>query len=426
LRQGNEEYGRAVAASQGAAAGVEEVAVASNHATYEIRSLTSIMASANAMFAQLEVSSLNAGRAVQEAALMANLAQEAFANLRAEQAAIANEIDQAAASAGAFVAGKLGGDAGLSKQRAVTDELKSQVEVWKDQGYTQQQINDVLLPGMVTQINEAERAVFKTAGGTAKISDEAREAERAFSDLQSAVEGVLSGALDPGVGVDPDKLLEAMGFPREDAINENARRLADIAANGLKDQDWLGEFGAEVPDIWRMIRTAQNPQEEAARLLKDFQDGLLTAPIDKAKAKEIVRRQIMGDQNMAAFANEIATELAAEMGIPLQQALAATQGTLGGGSGSEAAATFAESAAAGLDEAGGGAAFVGKFTEQMKASYGLLSTAGRDAGKLWGASFLETVGDSVPASLISLLTDLVTPGVFAKFAQQGSLTGSAP
>jgi hypothetical protein len=204
--------------------------------------------------------------------------------------------------------------------------------------------------------------------------------------------------------------------------------LADIAANGLKDQDWLGEFRNEVPDIWNMIRLAQNPQEEAARLLQDFQDGLLTSPIDKAKAKEIVRRQITGDQNMAALATEIATELAAEMGIPMQQALAAAQGTLGGGTGmgTEAATTFADGAAAALDEGNGGGAFVTKFTEQMKASYNLLSQAGKDAGKMWGANFLEVVGENVPPALVKILVELTTPGVIAALAQKGSLTGATP
>jgi len=125
---------------------------------------------------------------------------------------------------------------------------------------------------------EAARAAEKQNTAVAKSVD---SLSQEYQDLAGKVQSVLSGALDPGVGVDPDKVLEAMGFPREDAINENARRLADIAANGLKGQDWLGAFGDEVPDIWRMIRTAQNPQEEAARLLKDFQDGLLTSPIDK-------------------------------------------------------------------------------------------------------------------------------------------------
>jgi hypothetical protein len=190
----------------------------------------------------------------------------------------------------------------------------------------------------------------------------------------------------------------------------------------------LGAFGDEVPDIWRMIRTAQNPQEEAARLLKDFQDGLLTAPIDKEKVKEIVRRQIMGDQNMGALANEIARELATEMGIPLQEALAATQGAMGTGTGagSAAATAFSDAAASGLEQEDGGGAFVDKFTEQMRARYSLLMTAGRDAGKEWGAGFLAVVGDSVPPGLISLLVNLVTPGVMQAFAQKGSLEGAPP
>jgi antitoxin component of RelBE/YafQ-DinJ toxin-antitoxin module len=273
----------------------------------------------------------------------------------------------------------------------------------------------------VEAAREAEKANKATATSVEKLSEE-------YSNLQGKVQSVLAGALDPGVGVDPDDVLEAMGFPREDVINENARRLADIAKNGLMGQEWLDEFQNEVPDIWKMIRLAQNPQEEAARLLKDFQDGLLTSPIDKGMAKEIIKRQIMGDQNMAALANEIATELAAEMGIPMQQALAATSSTLGTGSGagSQAAATFSEAAVAGLEEENGGSAFVSKFTDQMRASYSLLQTAGRDAGKMWGTEFLSVVGDNVPPGLIDLLTQLVTPGVMAKFAQQGTLQGTAP
>jgi hypothetical protein len=273
----------------------------------------------------------------------------------------------------------------------------------------------------VEAAREAEKQNGRVASSVAQVSKE-------YSALESAVSGVLAGALDPGVGVDPQKILEGMGFPREDAINENARRLADIAVNGLKDQDWLGEFGNEVPDIWRMIRTAQNPQEEAARLLQDFQDGLLTSPIDKQKAKEIVKRQIMGDQNMAALANEIATELAAEMGIPMQQALAAAQGTIGGGTGlgSEAATQFAEGAAAGMEEGDGGGMMVTKFIDQARAKYSLLTTAGKDAGKLWGAGFIEVVGENVPPALIDILTNLVTPAVMGRMAQRGSLTGANP
>jgi hypothetical protein len=369
------------------------------------------------------------GHKLREMGADARAAMEQFNIAMQTSQDIARQISSAATQAGVLFGAKQGGDVGLARQKAVNDELTAQNQKWLDMHYTQKQIDDVLMPAYIQNLNEANQATFKVATGTAQISDAAQEAQQAFDDLKGKVASVLQGALNVGVGVDPQKVLEGMGFPREDAINENARRLADIAANGLKNQDWLGEFQKEVPDIWKMIRLAQNPQEEAARLLQDFQDGLLTSPIDKGKAKEIVRRQIMGDQNMADFANEIAQELASEMGIPLQEAMAATQKTLGGGAGlgSEAATQFADGASQALDEAAaGGGAFVTKFTDQMRAQYSLLSTAGKDAGKLWGSGFLAAVGDNVPAALISLLVNLVTPGVMASFAQRGTLTGAVP
>lgn len=362
--------------------------------------------------------------------LDAMAAMESFNVAMAQSQAIAQSIESAAASSGALFAGKQGGDAGLSRQQQVTSELTAQRQLWEDQGYTQKQINDVLLPGYVSQLREADNSLFRAANNTTKLSDEAQAAKAAFEDLKGTVAGVLSGALDSGTGVDPDAVLESLGLPREDAINESARRLADIAQNGLKGQDWLGDFANDVPDIWEMIRTAQNPQEEAAYLLRDFQDGLLTAAIDKDKAKEIVKRQILGDQNMAALAQEIAEELANEMGVPMQEALAAAQGALGGGGttavGGDAAQGFTDGANINLDETNAGGTFVDKFIGQMRASYSLLKTAGADGGKQWGDGFMATVGENVPPALISLLTNLVTPGVMAQFAQQGTLTGAQP
>ena len=343
---------------------------------------------------------------------------------------IAASIESAASSSGALFAGKQGGDAGLARQKQVTAELEAQQKLWEDQGYTQQQISDVLLPGYVSQLREADSATFRVATGTAKISDEARAAQQAFEDLKGTVAGVLQGALDPGVGVNPDDVLEKLGLPREDAINESARRLADIAQNGLKGQDWLGDFANDVPDIWRMIRTAQNPQEEAAYLLRDFQDGLLTAAIDKDKAKEAVRRAIMGDRNMAEMAQEIATELAAEMGVPLQEALSAAQGALGGGGtsgvGSDAASSFSDGAAANLDETNSGGTFVDRYVVQMRSNFGALRTAGADAAKEWGTSFYNYAAENLSPALISLLATLITPSVQANLAQQGTLTGAQP
>lgn len=278
------------------------------------------------------------------------------------------------------------------------------------------------MPIVIGDQEKLTAATYATGQAAAQTSQE-------YTSLQSAVSSVLSSALDPGVGVDPDAVLERLGIPRADAINENARRLADIAANGLKDQDWLGAFQNEVPDIWEMIRTASNPQEEAAYLLRDFQDGLLTSAIDRDKAKEIVKRQILGDRNMAQMAQEIAQELAGEMGVPLQEALAASRSALGGGGGGdsiggEAASAFVEGADLGMQESDGGGRMVDTFVAQMRANYSKLSTAGRDAGRQWGDGFMAVVGENVPPALINLLSTLVTPQVMAQFAQRGTLVGA--
>jgi hypothetical protein len=407
-----------------AATGVEmaTVGVAANAADLATRSLTtSTQASANSLPAY-QASLAATARALEETALMANLAQEAFSRLRAEQTSGSNAIAQAAASAGALFAGKLGGDAGLGKQKAVTEELNAQRQIWKDMHYTDKEINDVLLPGMIQSMNEADRATFKVATSTAKISDEARAAQQAFDDLTNTVAGVLSGALDPGVGVDPDDLL-----PRQDAVNEDARRLADVAVNGWASP-WAEYFRNTFPEQFMEMTASNDIKTGAAIMLRNFQDGLEPELLSKEKVKERVRKMLVGDQNMAALATEIATELSQEMGVPMQEALAATQGAMGGGTGmgTEAATSFADGASAALDEGNGGGAFVTKFTEQMKASYSLLSQAGKDAGKLWGANFLEVVGENVPPALIKILVDLTTPGVIAALAQKGSLTGATP
>jgi hypothetical protein len=335
---------------------------------------------------------------------------------------IAGQISSAAAQSGALFGAKLGGDTGLQRQKDINAELTTQNQQWLNMGYTQKQITDVLLPAYVQNLNEADQATFKVATGTAKISDAAKAANQAFDDLKSKVASVLSGALDPGVGVDPASLL-----PRPDAINEDARRLADVAVNGWASP-WAAYFQKEFPDLFRNMVNSGDIKTGAAELLQDFQDGLEPQLLDKDKVKERVRRMILGDENMAALAQEIATELSTEMGVPMQQALAAAQGTIGGsaGMGQDTATQFADGAAAALDAADGGGNFVSKFTDQMRASYPLLVTAGKDAGKMWGSAFLAVVGDNVPPQLISILTDLVTPGVVSRLAQKATLTGATP
>ena len=269
-------------------------------------------------------------------------------------------------------------------------------------------------------LDDQDAALKKTKTGLS-------EAEKAYNSLKDRVAGVLSAAQGDIAGIDLEKIL-----PHEDAIAENARRLADIAVNGFKNQDWLGEFRAQVPEIFKALEESGDPKGTAARILKNFQDGLVPELIDKEKAKDLVRRMILGEQQADALATEIAQELAAEFGAGapanlnelVGQALgtgAAGQGAAGGSqAGADAAQSFAQSFV-------GAAASVGsQIAASLKADsvIALIKDAAKAAGQQWGDMFLSVVGDNVPASLVSLLTDLVTPNVQAKLAAQASLTGA--
>lgn len=334
---------------------------------------------------------------------------------------IERRIRSATAGGASKLVDELGATGALAFMDIENEKASRQVDLWKEQGFTIEEINGVLLPAYLAQLDDGVKALDLSSQATKSLGSAAKETNQEFENLKNTIRGVLDAALDPGVGVDPDEVLERLGFPREDAINENARRLADIAQNGLKDQEWLGEFRREVPDVWKGIASAMDPQEEAARILKEFQMGLRPELIDKEKAKELVRAMIVGDQNMSALATEIATELAAEMGVSVHEAEMAAKSALGvtdvGQRGAESAQAFKDGA---LD-ANAGATFIDGFVAQMKAVYDRIKTAGQDAGTQWGTGFLATVGDNVPMALVSMLVDLVTPGVMLNLARNQSM-----
>ena len=231
-------------------------------------------------------------------------------------------------------------------------------------------------------------------GSGGGISAGISAAQSQLSSFASKVKSVFG--IGPVAGVDANDLL-----PREDAVNENARRLADIAVNGFKGQDWMGEFASEVPDIFAQLKESGDPQGTAAQLLRDFQDGLLNGTevlIDREAAKEKVRRMIMGEQSTSDLANSIAQELQAEMGIAMGSAQDAAAAVLGGG-------------ATGTGEA---------IIAEVRAAEGRIKNAGADAGKEWGSMFLGVVGDNVPGELVRLLASLVTPAVQAGINSQQS------
>lgn len=223
-------------------------------------------------------------------------------------------------------------------------------------------------------------------------------------DIGSKVSGALQSALNLNVGVNP-----ADYMPRPDAANENARRLASIMVEGMNGQSWMGEFANEVPDIYAQLLESQDPSAAAAKLLTDFQKGLVPQLIDKETIMQQVKDALMGEANMAALAQEITQDLVNQgMGDPTQiQALVnQSMGLKAGQTGTGDLTT--------------------NVIGQLKSEDFLngVKGAGGTAATNWGSAFLASVGENVPMALILILAQLVAPILAGNQADDASRTGA--
>lgn len=242
-----------------------------------------------------------------------------------------------------------------------------------------------------------------------------------FEGIKSKVQGVLSSVLGgETAGINADDLL-----PDPVRLDENARRLADIAVGGFKGQEWIGDFAADAPDIYQQLLDAADPKAAAAQLLKDFQDGMLNGTdvlIDKDAAKERVKRMILGEAGTAAIVDEIASELASEMGISFERAREAAGASLGMGSGMGGGAMG--SALEGINGVNVGGEASKAIAAQFEAAAGILEMSAKRSGRSWGGWFLDTVAEGVPGELTRILAFQVTPIVEASLASNASRTAS--
>lgn len=277
------------------------------------------------------------------------------------------------------------------------------------------------------------KALGSDAEAAAKQATAAIEAE--YEALKGKVSGVLSEATSAGVGVNPQDIFGELGA-RSDAINEDARRLADIAVKGF-ESPWLAYFQEKFPSLYQQFFAGAAGQDgvrlQAAQLLQNFQDGLNPELIDKEQAKERVRRMIFGEQSMAALANEITAELSAELGgaVPANLSGLVNQSLGVGGAGDDltgrgagAATQFTDEFALSVGNSGGAA--MRNLAESLRAEANLaeIGNSGRTAGERWGKGFMEVVGLNVPEPLLNLLASLVTPLVQGNISMQASLTGA--
>jgi hypothetical protein len=239
--------------------------------------------------------------------------------------------------------------------------------------------------------------------------------------------------------VDTEKILG-----REDAINEDARRLADVAVKGF-DSPWAQYLADKFPDTIGAAFDGADPKKAAAQLLRDFEDGLRPELLDKEAAKERVRRALIGDANMEALATEIAAELSAEFGgkISLGQIQATAGATLGvDGAETEQLTKALTGAASGvqaqLSGLGGslktgilsamegiGAAVASSIDKQFKAegNLKLVEGAGYLNGIAWGKGFLTSM-DNLSTQTLEKLAALVQPLVSAEQRRDATLQGA--
>ena len=194
--------------------------------------------------------------------------------------------------------GDMGAAAAASSYRDLNDALRSQALLLDDMGVSEEDraffLQEYADQWLATNglVKEHEKVLTRTATAVDKVSGK----------LQS----ILAGALNVDVGINSADLL-----PRQDAINEDARRLADVAVNGYASP-WAAYLNTKFPALFGEAFGKTDVKTMAAQKLRDFEDGLAPELIDKERAKERLRRMLTGEANMTALAQEIAGEVSGE------------------------------------------------------------------------------------------------------------------
>ena len=262
----------------------------------------------------------------------ATAAMNGFNAQLSQAAALANAVSSAMSGAyssletAAVQAYKNSGYNGeiLTLYQAQLGEMK-QIE----ESLVQQGVSTEMLPFAVAEATDGYTEVFdainKSATATEKTVSGTRQLTEEFNSLKGVVGQVFSGLFDDIGGVSVDDFL-----PREDAPNEAARRIADVMVKGF-ESPWVDYFKTSFPDLFNqyMGSAGGDVKMAAAQLLRDFQSGLRPELIDTNAVKEIAKRMFQADQSTSAMIDQVARELAAEMGISIEKATGYVSGAAG-------------------------------------------------------------------------------------------------
>jgi len=99
------------------------------------------------------------------------------------------------------------------------------------------------------------------------------------------------------------------------------------------ESPWAEYFKTSFPDLFSqyMGSAGGDVKTAAAQLLRDFQSGLRPELIDTSAIKEIAKRMFQADEATSSMIDQIARELAAEMGISIEKATGYVSGAAGKG-----------------------------------------------------------------------------------------------
>ncbi len=167
--------------------------------------------------------------------------------------------------------------------------------------------------------NKQFEAISKSGGGAKQLTAE-------FSSLKSIVSGLFSDMYSDIGGVKMEDFM-----PREDAPNEAARRIADVMVKGF-ESPWASYFESEFPILFKeyMGRSGGDIKSAAGLLLKDFQSGLRPELINVDVIKELAKKAFRLDQSTKSMIEQVSRELAAELGISIEEATGYASGAAGG------------------------------------------------------------------------------------------------
>lgn len=140
-------------------------------------------------------------------------------------------------------------------------------------------------------------------------NDALRSHAQIVKDVMKELGSIIDGAIQPTTEGLID-IEEILGY--QDAVDEPARRMADVAANGFKSE-WLGNL-KDLGLIPQEVLDAGEGElrKFAARMVQIHEQGLSPALYDEETIKQRVREQFAGRVAMEGFKEKIKADLLAE------------------------------------------------------------------------------------------------------------------